>query len=198
MTTDTATMVRWLTWIVWGVVGFILLVMVGYGLTPGLMEWGALFVVTGAAIYLTMVYHHWLAAWRGFGTVTAGCMLALGWLALQARLWPTASAGLHRLNIAVGFLAFGLLIGVLVSSVLLLIYRDASVPFLGAVWLLLPILLLAMMLGFGSMEGMAQARLSETLVLGVPVVWMLLMLCLAPLAFAAHFLLLLRHELTGH
>lgn len=188
---------RWLTWAIWAIAGLTLLVILGYSLAPGRMEWAAVLIIGGAATYLAVVYRHPLATWRGFGAVTGGCLLALGWLALQARLWPTAGDGLHRLNVAVGFLAFGLLIGVLVSSVVLLIYRDASVAFLGGVWLLFPILLLTMMGRFGSMEALSQARLGETLIFGVPVLWMLLMLCLAPLAFAAHFLLLLKRELTG-
>ncbi|HID62876.1 MAG TPA: hypothetical protein EYP49_09095 [Anaerolineae bacterium] len=88
-------------------------------------------------------------------------------------------------------------IAVSISSVLLLIRKDASVAFMGMAWVLVPLVLLAIGLQYGSMEHFAQAALGDWVFWGVSLMWALIMLCLGPLAFLAHYVILLVKELNS-
>jgi hypothetical protein len=158
--------------------------------------WIGCALTTGCALYLSLAYHRLLSTWRGFGALTVGLFLSLAWLRWQ---WPLWSSPLQNVNLVVSLLAWALLIAVSISSVLLLIWKDASVAFMGLAWLLIPLVLLAVGVQYGRMEHfMTQAPPGDRIFWAVPLMWALAMLCLGPLAFLAHYVVLLVKELSSH
>jgi hypothetical protein len=150
-------------------------------------------LITGCALYLSLAYHRPLSTWRGFGALAVGLFLSLAWLRWQWSLWWSL---LQNVNLVVSLLAWALLIATSISSVLLLIQKDASVAFMGLAWVLIPLVLLAVGLRYGRMEHfMTQAPLGDLVFWGMPLLWALAMLCLGPLAFLAHYVALLVKEL---
>jgi hypothetical protein len=104
---------------------------------------------------------------------------------------------LQSLNAVVSLLAWALLIAVFISSVLLLIRKDVSVAFMGLAWVLIPLVLLAVGTRYGRLDQFSAAPPGEQVFWGVPLLWALGMLCLGPLAFMGHFMILLAKELKA-
>jgi hypothetical protein len=94
-------------------------------------------------------------------------------------------------------LAWALFISLYISSLLLVIYEDASVAFLAASWLINLLLLLAVGAQYGRLGILTAASLGEQLFWGVPLVWVTTIWCLALPAFFVHFALLLIKELRA-
>jgi hypothetical protein len=158
--------------------------------------WTGCALTTGCALYLSLAYRRLLSTWRGFGALAVGLFLSLAWLRWQWPLWGSPLSLLQNVNLVVGLLAWALLIAVFVSSVLLLIQKDASVAFMGLAWVLVPLVLLAVSMQYGRMEHfLAQAPLGDQSFWAVPLMWALTMLCLGPPAFLAHYVVLLVKEL---
>jgi hypothetical protein len=157
--------------------------------------WIGCALTTGCALYLSLAYRRLLSTWRGFGALVVGLFLSLAWLRWQ---WPLWWSPLQNVNLVVSLLGWALLIAVSISSVLLLIRKDASVAFMGLAWVLIPLVLLAVGLQYGRMEHFTQAPLGDRAFWGVPLMWALAMLCLGPLAFLAHYVVLLVEELNSH
>lgn len=160
--------------------------------------WIGCALTTGCALYLSLAYRRLLSTWRGFGALTVGLFLSLAWLRWQWSLWWSPLSPLQNVNVVVGLLAWALLIAVSISSVLLLIQKDASVAFMGMAWVLVPLVLLAVGLQYQRLEHFTQAPLGDQAFWGVPLIWALAMLCLGPLAFLAHYVILLVKELNSH
>jgi len=123
-------------------------------------------------------------------------MAALAWLRWQWSLWWSPVPLLHNVNVVVSLLAWTLLIAMFVSSLLLLIRKDASVAFMGIAWILIPLILLAVGVQYQTLARFSNAGLPEQMLWGVPLLWAMGMLCFAPLAFLAHYALLLFKELN--
>lgn len=162
-----------------------------------LVTWTGILLASGSAVYLSFAYRHFLSTWRGFGALTVCSFLTLVWLRWQWSLWSSPVPLLQNVNIIVSLLAWTLLIGVFISSVLLLIQEDASVAFMGLAWVLIPLVLLAVGTRYGRLDQFSTAPLGEQAFWGVPLVWALGMLCLGPLAFLSHFAILLVKELEA-
>lgn len=161
------------------------------------VTWMGVLLAAGSAVYLSLAYRHFLSTWRGFGALAAGSFLTLVWLRWQWSLWSSPVPLLQSLNAVISLLAWGLLIAVFISSVLLLIRKDASVAFMGLAWVLIPLVLLAVGTRYGRLDQFSAAPLSEQVFWGMPLLWALGMLCLGPLAFLGHFMILLVKELKA-
>ena len=157
------------------------------------MLWVECLLITSCALYLSFAYHRFLGDWRGFGVVSVGLFLSLAWLR-----WPSAIFPGRNVNLVIGLLAWALFVAVSISSILLLIRKDASLIFMGAAWLLIPLILLLVGRQYGQMERLVQAPLAEQTLWGVPLTWALAMLCLGPPGFFAHCVILLVKELSSH
>lgn len=162
------------------------------------LTWIGLLLITGGGVYLSLVYRHLLSTWRGFGALIACSFLSLVWLRWQWPLWQSSTPFLRNANVVVGLLAWALLIAVFISSALLLIRKDASVTFMGLAWILIPLILLAVGTRYDYLGQFSAAPLGEQVFWGVPLLWALGMLCLGPLAFVGHFLILIIKELKAH
>ena len=160
--------------------------------------WIGCALTTGCALYLSLAYRRLLNTWKGFGALAVGLFLSLAWLRWQWPLWGSPLSLLQNVNLVVGLLAWALLIAVFVSSVLLLIQKDASVAFMGLAWVLVPLVLLAIGMQYGRMEHFTQAPLGDQSFWAVPMMWALAMLCLGPPAFLVHYAVLLVKELSSH
>jgi hypothetical protein len=159
--------------------------------------WIGCALITGCALYLSLAYRRLLSTWRGFGALTVGLFLSLAWLRWQWPLWSSPLSHLQNVNLVVSLLAWALLIAVFISSVLLLIWEDASVAFMGLAWGLVFLVLLAVSLQYGCMgHFMTQSPPADRIFWAVPLMWALSMLCLGPLAFLAHYVVLLVKELS--
>lgn len=190
---------RWITRSV--LVVFVTLLMV-FWLLPAVkrtivVTWMGVLVATGSAAYLSLAYRQFLSTWRGFGFVTALSFLALVWLRWRWSLWSSPVSLSQNANAVVSLLAWELFIAVFISSVLLLIQKDASVAFMGLAWALIPLVLLAVGTRYGRLDRFSAAPLGEQAFWGVPLLWALGMLCLGPLAFLGHFVILLAKELKA-
>jgi hypothetical protein len=162
------------------------------------VTWSGILLITGCTLYLSFAYHRLLSTWRGFSALTAGSFLTLAWLRWQWSLWTSPVPGVQNANIVVSLLAWILLIAVFISSVLLLIRRDASVAFMGLAWALIPLVLLGVGLQYGRLDRFTAAPLGDQLFWGMPLLWGLGMLCLGPLVFLGHYAILLARELNAH
>ena len=194
-------MVRWITRAI--LVVFVTLLII-FWLLPAAQRttavtWGGASLITVCAFYLSFAYHRPLATWRGFGALAAVCFATLAWLRwrpLTPLPWSSFPL-LQNANTVVGLLAWASLIAVFISSVLLLIRKDASVALMGLAWVLVPLILLAVGAHYGRMEHLRQAPLGEQTFWGVPLVWAITMLCLGPPAFLIHYAILLIKELDA-
>jgi hypothetical protein len=160
------------------------------------LTWAGILLVTGCALYLSFAYCRFLSMWRGLGAPAALLLLTLTWLHWQWPLWGSPIPLLQRVNIVVSLLAWALFIAVFISSTLLLIRKDASVIFMGLAWVLIPLVLLAVGMRYERFDQFTAASLGERIFWGPLLLWALGMLCLGPLAFAGHFLILLIKELS--
>lgn len=159
--------------------------------------WTGILLVSGSAVYLSLTYRQLLSTWRGFGTLVSLAFLTLVWLRWQWPLWSSPVSLLQNVNIAVSLLAWALLIGVFISSILLLIQEEASVVFMGLAWVLIPLVLLTVGVRYGQFEHFMAAPLGEQAFWAVPLLWALGVLCLGPLAFLGHFMILVVKELKA-
>jgi hypothetical protein len=186
-------------WITRAVLIFLAILLLLFWLLPATQRSAALWtgcaLTTGCALYLSLAYRRLLSTWRGFGALAVGLFLSLAWLRWQ---WPLWWSPLQNVNLVVSLLAWALLIAVFISSVLLLIRKDASVAFMGLAWVLIPLVLLAVGVQYGRMEHfMTQAPPGDLVFWTVPLMWALAMLCLGPPAFLAHYVVLLFKELNS-
>lgn len=190
--------VRWANRTGWLVlIGLVVL----FGFLPGtvhpLTVWAIILGATSCTLYLAFSYRRALATWPGFIAVGAGCLAALAWLRSQPAMWRSPAAVADAINMSTGLLAWVLLLAVFVSSALLLIRRDTSVAFTAAAFVLVMFILLVTATQYPRVEAFSAAPVAQQSLLGVPLAWGTLMLCLGPLAFVAHTLRLLIRELTA-
>jgi hypothetical protein len=146
---------------------------------PGWGVWLGVLLMAVCSLYLVLTYRHIVGTWRSFGVLVIALYLTLAWLHWQWSLWESPVFLLQNLNTAISLLAWALCVAVGVSSLLLLIYRDASVVFLAAI--------LGVSLQYGQMEQFSATPVGQQLPWGVLITWMMGMLCLAPPAFLIHF-----------
>ncbi len=164
---------------------------------PTWITWLGILLVTGSTLYLSLVYRRILANWRSFGILVVALYLALAWLYWQWSLWESPLFFLQSLNMAICILAWALCIGVGVSSLLLLIHRDASVIFLATTWIICPLLLLGAGTQYEQLERLSATTLGEQLPWGIPFMWMAGIWCLAPFAFLIHLGIVVYRELKA-
>jgi hypothetical protein len=190
---------RWITLVV--LLLFVSLLLIFWALpTTQRLDWviwtgATLFTV--CVVYLSLAYRRFLATRRGFGAVTALLCLALVWLRWEWQLWGANASLLQNANLVVSLLTWGLVIGLGISSLLLLILKDASVIFLAASWLIYLLLITAVGIQYREMENLTTAPLGEQLFWGVPLMWATGVMCLAPPAFLVHLMILLIKELKA-
>lgn len=161
---------------------------------PDWVIWTGATLFTVCVVYLSLAYRRFLATRRGFGAVTALLCLALVWLRWEWQLWSVDVPLLQNVNLVVSLLAWGLVISQGISSLLLLILKDASVIFLAFSWLIYLLLITAMGIQYGEMENLTAAPLGEQLFWGVPLLWATGIVCLAPPAFLVHLMILIIQE----
>lgn len=190
-------------WIDRSVLAFFVMLLIAFWFLPAaqrgaVVTWTGVLITTGCALYLSLAYRRLLGTWRGFASLAISSMAALAWLRWQWPLWWSHIALLQNANLVASLLAWVLLIALFASSVTLLVYEDASVAFMGLAWVLIPLVLLAVGVQYGSMERFTDAPLGEQLFWGIPLLWALAMVCLGPLAFLGHYVILLIRELGSH
>jgi hypothetical protein len=161
------------------------------------VTWIAIALATGCALYLSVAHRRFLRTWRGFGSVTVILFLVLTWLRWEWYLWGSDAPLLQNVNLVVSMLACALFISLYISSLLLVIYEDASLAFLGASWLMNLLLLLAIGAQYGRLGTLTATSLGEQLFWGVPLAWVTSIWCLALPAFFVHLTLLLIKELKA-
>ena len=189
-------------WIARGVAMLFGTLLILFGLLPAVqpsfdVTLIGILIITVCAMYLSMADQRFFSTWRGFGAAALGCLGMLLWLNWQWDLWRSPFWLPQSLNAVASLLAWMLLVAVFMSSVLLLIKRDASVVFIGAAWALVPVILLIVGAHYGQFERFSSAPLAEQTLLGVPLLWAMAMLCLAPIAFLAHGVRLLVKEINA-
>lgn len=162
-----------------------------------LATWAGILLITGCALYLSLLYRDVLTTWHSFSVLTMLIFLALAWFRWQWSTWLPFTPYSQRINLAIGLLTWTLLIALFVSSILLLVRKDASIVFMALSWVLLPMILIAVGNQYPDLTTFYQAPLSEQAFWGVPLLWAFSMLCLGPLAFLGHFLVLLTKELKN-
>ena len=153
---------------------------------PVWVMWSGIILTSVCALYLSLACRRKLATWRGFGVLVVALLLTLTWLNWQWALWQSQSLLLRNFNAAISLLAWAVGIGVGISSVLLLIYQDASVIFLAVSWFMCPILLLGVGTQYEQLAQLSATPLGQQLPWGVPFMWMVGVWCLAPPVFFVH------------
>lgn len=159
------------------------------------LAWLIIAVIGLSAIYVSLAWRRYLSRWRGWIGVVIGLFISLNWLSVR---WFAVSPIVQQINIVVALWAWALLIAVFISSGLMLIYRGASVVFMGLAWLGLPIILLTMGATYGTAALMDNAPLNGKLILGVPTLWVICVGGLSLPVFLLQLLLLVRKEITAH
>ena len=159
------------------------------------LSWLVIAFVSISTIYLAIAWRQHLGRWHGWFAVVIGLFISLNWLRVQ---WFAASPIVQQINIVVALWAWALFIAVFISSGLMLIYRGASVVFMGLAWLGLPIILLAMGATYGTTAVMDNAPLNGKLLLGVPILWVICVGGISLPIFLLQLLLLVRKEFMAH
>ncbi len=161
--------------------------------TRPLLFWGGLLLITTLSICLSLFAHRPLATWPGL-LAAAGCtLLALVYLAQPQIADPSPIRQACR--VVISLLAWSSWIATAIAGVVLLIRKDASVPFLAIAWTCFPLLLIGLSWRYGQIDRFLGAPLEEQLVWMTPLLWMVGAFCLGPIAFLSHLLILLKKEL---
>ncbi len=158
------------------------------------LTWLVIALVSLSTIYVSLAWQRRLSRWRGWLGVVIGLFISLEWLRLQ---WFATEPIVQHINIAIAMWAWALLIAVFISSILMLIYRGASVIFMGLAWLIVPIILLAMGALYGTSIRMDNAPLNGKLVLGVPLWWAICIGSVSLPIFLLQLLLVIRKEINA-
>lgn len=161
------------------------------------ITWAGLFVTTVGTLSLSIVAHRILITWHGFGMVLLLHVAAQAWLQWQWNLWESPMPLIRNLNVIVGLVVFATLIALVVSLILLLIFRDASVIALAVAWLGCPILLLGTALRYQTYARLNDVPFREEMVLITPICLLPLLVIFGGIGFFAHYILLIGKEITG-
>jgi hypothetical protein len=161
-----------------------------------LVTWAGLFVIAAGTLSLSIVAHRELRTWRGFGMVLLLHVAAQAWLQWQWDLWDSPVTLIRNLNVVAGLVAFASLIALVVSLILLLIFRDASLIALAVAWLGCPILLLGTMSRYQTYAHLNDVAFREEILLIVPICLLPLLVIFGGIGFFAHYFLLIGKEIT--
>lgn len=173
---------------------------VGFALLPADQQtddltWLIIASISFSTIYLSLAWRRHLSRWRGWLSVVGGLFIGLEWLRVQ---WFATTPVVEKITIVVALWSWALCIAVFISSVLMLIYRGASVVFMGLAWLGLPITLLTMGLIYKTSALMDSAPLNDKLLAGVSIWWIICIGGLSLPVFLIQMFLLARKEIVEH
>jgi len=158
-----------------------------------LLFWGGLLAITAFAICLSLLFHRSLATWPGLLAAAGLTLLALVYLSQRQVVDPSPIRQACR--VGVGLLAWSFWIATAVAGIVLLVRKDASVPFLAIAWICFPLLLIGLGWRYGQLNRFQETPVEEQLVWMTPLLWIIGAFCLGPIAFLAHLFILLKQEL---
>ncbi len=161
------------------------------------LEWGGLLLFAICVIVLSLRFSMLLRRWRGFGALLGAHIAAQLWLQWQWRLWDSPIVLIRNLNTIATLAMFGTLLAMLISLVLLLIYRDASAIALAAAWIGFPILIIVTGWRYTTFEQFSNVGFRENIILMTPTCLLCFMGMAGLFAFFAHYGLLVIEEISG-
>ena len=175
------------------------LILLYFWITPpnqrdALAVWLVLGITALCAITFTIAAHGTFGTWRGLGGLVMAHAASQVWLQWQWDLWDSSVVLVRNLNVIAGLVLVATFFAMLVSIMLLLAFRDASVIALGMAWLGCPALLMVSALRYRAFDTPIPFR--EQIVLIVPMSLLFLFAGAGGIAFLVHLLVLAIKE-TG-
>jgi len=174
------------------------LILLYFWITPpsqrdALAVWLGLGITALCATTFTIAAHDTFGTWRGFGGVVIAHVASQVWLQWQWDLWDSSVVLVRNLNVIAGLVLVATFFAMLVSIMLLLAFRDASVIALGMAWLSCPALLMVSALRYRAFDTPIPFR--EQIVLIVPMSLLFLFAGVGGIAFLVHLLVLAIKEI---
>jgi hypothetical protein len=172
---------------------------IAYGLFPtdqlsDSSSWIVIVLQAVTTVYLSISYRQKLQTWRAWIMVVGILAVALIWL----RTYGTSSSALiQHLNVSLAVLAWSGFIALFSASALLLRRSEGSVIFLAVSFSLIPIVLIAISIIYGTQAQLSNAPLGDQVLWSVPLIWSMCIGSISLPVFLLHLLNLLLKEIRA-